>query len=437
MTGRNAFNSFLENLKAASEKLSDIRTGSNTKYSMSEIMLSAYSCFHMQSQSFLSHQNLMEKTQGKNNARSLFGIDKIPTDNHIRTHLDEQTPRILEDVYIKSLQWLDENNKLDTFKGINDNLLVALDGTEFFTSDKIGCNNCSTKKQKDGSVRNFHSAITPAIVAINNSNVIPLPAEFITPQDGHDKQDCENAAGKRWLGRHKDILSDYKITILGDDLYSRVPLCESVLEAGFNYLFVCKYTSHKYLKEWIDDCDSMKDLSEFTEKVKKGKKSQKYIYRFRNNVPLNGSKNSIEVNWIELIIKNETGKTTSRFSFITNHTVTRDNVKAFIESGRCRWKIENENNNTLKTKGYNIEHNYGHGAKNLANFLLSLNILSFLCHTMMDLCDKRYKLIRKTLPTRRKFFTDIEALTTYMYFDDWNKLMIFMIRGLELEDPGG
>ena len=436
MTGKNAFKSFLEYLKNASTKLVDIRTGSNSRYTISEIMLSAYSCFHMQSQSFLSHQNLMEKTKGENNARSLFGIDKIPTDNHIRTHLDEQTPESLDDVYINILKWLDRNKKLDAFKGINDNLLVAMDGTEFFSSDNLGCDNCSTKKHKDGSVRNFHSAITPAIVAVKNSNVIPLPAEFITPQDGHDKQDCENAAGKRWLERHKETLSDYKITILGDDLYSRQPLCESVLEAGFNYLFVCKYTSHKYLKEWIDNCDSKKDLSEFTEKLWTGKKAKTHIYRFRNNVPLHGGKNSIEVNWVELIIKNDVGKATQRFSFITNHTVTRDNVKAFIESGRCRWKIENENNNTLKTKGYNIEHNFGHGTKNLANFLLSLNILSFLCHTMMDLCDKRYKLIRKSLPTRRKFFADIEALTTYMYFDDWNKLMIFMIKGLELEDPG-
>ena len=116
--------------------------------------------------------------------------------------------------------------------------------------------------------------------------------------------------------------------------------------------------------------------------------------------------------------------------------MTTDNIKALIESGRCRWKIENENNNTLKTKGYNIEHNFGHGNKNLANFLLSLNILAFLNHTMMDLCDKRYKLIRNSLPTRKKFFNDIEALTTYMFFESWDKLLLFMLKGLELDDPG-
>jgi hypothetical protein len=32
--------------------------------------------------------------------------------------------------------------------------------------------------------------------------VIPLEPEFIVPQDGAEKQDCENAAAKRWLATH-------------------------------------------------------------------------------------------------------------------------------------------------------------------------------------------------------------------------------------------
>jgi len=128
-----------------------------------------------------------------------------------------------------------------------------------------------------------------------------------------------------------------------------------------------------------------------------------------------------------------TDKVINNFAFVSNHKISKDNVELIIESGRCRWKIENENNNALKTKGYNIEHNFGHGEKNLSNFLLSLNILAFLSHTMMEMTE----LLRDTLPTRRKFFTDITALTTYLHFDNWDKLLRFMIEGLELIDPGG
>jgi len=46
-----------------------------------------------------------------------------------------------------------------------------------------------------------------------------------------------------------------------------------------------------------------------------------------------------------------------------------------VRDGRACWKVENENNNDLKTKGYHLEHNSGHGSKHLAALLLSLLVL--------------------------------------------------------------
>ena len=48
-------------------------------------------------------------------------------------------------------------------------------------------------------------------------------------------------------------------------------------------------------------------------------------------------------------------------AWIADGPITEHNVAALASSGRARWKIENENNNTLKTKGYHLEHNFGHG----------------------------------------------------------------------------
>ena len=45
----------------------------------------------------------------------------------------------------------------------------------------------------------------------------------------------------------------------------------------------------------------------------------------------------------------------------------KDNVAEIAAAGRARWKIENEGFNVLKTKGYNLEHNFGHGIQNLAD----------------------------------------------------------------------
>ena len=97
--------------------------------------------------------------------------------------------------------------------------------------------------------------------------------------------------------------------------------------------------------------------------------------------------------------------------------------------------IENENNNILKTKGYHLEHNFGHGKNHLSNLLLTLNLLAFLFHTALEMFDETYKRIRDDLPTRKTFFDDIRALTRYMCFNSWELMLTFMARGLELELP--
>ena len=96
-------------------------------------------------------------------------------------------------------------------------------------------------------------------------------------------------------------------------------------------------------------------------------------------------------------------------------------------------KIENENNNVLKTQGYHLEHNFGHGQQYLSAFLLSLTLLAFLFHTVLEWSNEKYALLRRVLARRQTFFEDIRALTRYMVFESWDHLMDFMIRGLDLQ----
>jgi hypothetical protein len=95
--------------------------------------------------------------------------------------------------------------------------------------------------------------------------------------------------------------------------------------------------------------------------------------------------------------------------------------------------VENENNNVLKTKGYHIEHNFGHGSQYLASLLLSLNLLAFLFHTVLDFIDEQYHAIRQALGRRQTFFQDLEALLRYLVFETWEDVFAFMFQGLELD----
>ena len=158
------------------------------------------------------------------------------------------------------------------------------------------------------------------------------------------------------------------------------------------------------------------------------------MYRFLHDVLLLDGKEALSVNWFEITVVNaQTGEQLYHNSFITNHQVTADNVAEAAQAGRGRWKIENENTKVLKTKGYHVEHNFGHGKQYLSAVMLSLNLLAFLFHTVLEWSDAKYALLRQALARRQTFFDDIRALMRYMVFDSWQHLMAFMIRGLELE----
>ena len=99
----------------------------------------------------------------------------------------------------------------------------------------------------------YHTVVTPVVVAPGQEAVFPLPPEFVLPQDGHDKQDCELAAAGRWLGAWGERIASWNVTILGDDLYCHQPFCERVRSYGAHFLFVCRPDSHATLYEWVAD----------------------------------------------------------------------------------------------------------------------------------------------------------------------------------------
>ncbi|MGH2413115.1 MAG: transposase [Microcystaceae cyanobacterium] len=411
--------------------LPDKRTGKNTRYGMEDAALSAFGVFFTQTPSFLAYQRMMEGSKGKSNAQTLFGVHRIPSDNHIRDLLDSVKPEQVFAIFEEILQVLEQQGQLQQFRSFANTLLMAMDGTEYFSSSQIHCPYCSKRQLKSGETHYFHSVVTPVIVCPGQSQVIPLVPEFVVPQDGHDKQDCENAAAKRWLLQHGQRYSALDVTVLGDDLYCHQPLCQQLLARGFHFILVCRRESHPTLYDHLEGID----LPTVMTKRWTGKVEQTYTYRYLNGIPLKDGQDALLVNWCELTVRHPDGKVVYKNAFATNHPITDDTVAETVLAGRTRWKVENENNNTLKTKGYNLEHNFGHGKQHLASFLATLNILSLLFHTLLERLDEKYKLLRSHLPTRKTFFDDLRALTRYLCFESWDHLLTFMLEGLELEIP--
>jgi len=420
------FEDLITSLRKSISKFPDKRVGKNIRYDLLDAGAGAFSVFFTQSRSFLAHQRLLESRFGMSNANTLFKMDKIPTDNHIRDLLDEISPEYLYPVFESGFKAIKDSGDINQYKSIGNDTLIALDGTWYFSSEKIHCDCCSTKTKK-GITTYYHGMINPAIVAPNNKRVIALEPEFITPQDGDVKQDCEHKAAKRWIEKHGKKYSSYGATILGDDLYAHEPMAREILEAGFNFLLVCKPKSHKVLYEWINGITEEKTIRKRINGV-----AQTWTYRWAPQVPLRDGAHALEVNWCELTItRDHDNKRVYKNAFVTNHTITERSVEQIILCGRTRWKTENENNNTLKTKGYYLEHNYGHGKKHLSSLLATMNILAFLFHTILEFVDKPYRNLRETIGRRDEFFNHIRTLLQYHCFTSWDRMMWFMDEGLK------
>ena len=314
--------------------------------------------------------------------------------------------------------FLAEDN-LAAFRRLDGHVLIALDGTEYFKSYKVHCSHCSHRLRKNEKTEYFHTFLGATLVAPGHQRVVPLPPEFITPQDGHEKQDGEPTAAKRWLNQHGREYADLKPIYLGDDLYSKQPMCETVVANGGKFIFVCKPDSHKTISEYLHGAP----ILEHTVLVRKGKKTYTHIYHWLCGIPLRDSADALLVNWMQMDILDEKGKVTYCNSWITNIPIQQGNVVELAACGRARWKIENEKFNELKNNGYNLSHNFGHGKQTLASMLVVLNLLAFAFHAVCDFVEQAWQHARTRLHSRRMFFEQLRAATYYFVFPTWDQLI--------------
>ena len=132
-----------------------------------------------------------------------------------------------------------------------------------------------------------------------------------------------------------------------------------------------------------------------------------------NSVPLNKtSQDELSVNFLEhweVKTKGAEVVITKRFSWVTDITITPDNVMELMRCGRARWRIENETFNTLKNQGYNLGHNYGLGKKHLSAIFMHLMMLAFLVDQVQQFCCPLFQAARKSVRCKSALWERIRS----------------------------
>jgi Transposase DDE domain len=391
----------------------------NTEYSWQDCIMSGLAVFGFKIPSLLQFEkDKATESILKRNLRTLYGVEKAPSDTCMRERLDAVLPKQLRKPFKKIFAYLQRGKALEKFRYLEGHYMVSIDGTGQYSSNCVHCENCCEKHHRNGRVEYYHQMLGAVLVHPNYREVIPLAPEPIVKGDGASKNDCERNASKRLLTDLRREHPHLKLLIVEDALAANYPHLSLLDSLNRDYIIGVKEGDHAYLFDW------MKDLKPtvYQQMDENGTQHQFHSY---TNVPLNDTNYHYRVNVLEYWETKKDGKQ-QYFSWVTQLMITEKNVYQIMRAGRSRWRIENETFNTLKNQGYHFEHNYGHGYKNLCSVMTMLMMLAFLIDQVQQLCCKVYQKARKHVGTLRNLFEKIRHRIDIAVWDDWHSLYTFV-----------
>jgi hypothetical protein len=298
-----------------------------------------------------------------------------------------------------------------------------VDGTGQFASSQICCQDCCVKTNKQsGEESYYHPLLGAVMVHPDRCTVLPFAPEAITRQEGETKNDCERNAAKRLLRRLKQEHGNLKIIIVEDSLSGNGPHLQLLNEVNFRYLIGVKAGDHAALWEAVEEKRQAGKM-ETGEMV--DPQGALHRFEFVNGVPLNKTHPDLLVNYLEYWEIKEDKEL--HWSWITDITLSKDNVYAVMRGGRARWKVENETFNTLKNQGYSLEHNDGHGEQHLSTLFAYLMMLAFLVDQVQELCCGLFQRARQRFHARISLWERMRSLFMLFYIESWEILWNAMI----------
>lgn len=382
--------------------------------------------FSLKSPSLL---NFEERVSNDSNLMRIYNVDNVPCDTQMRKILDDVEPAVIERLFVDVFRKVQRGKCLEKMTYINNCYLLSIDGTGYFSSKKVHCDSCCTKKNsRTGEITYQHQMLGAAIVHPDFKEVIPLAPEPIIKQDGVTKNDSERNASKRYFMKLRKAHPHLPLIVIEDALSSNAPHIKELNKYNLHYIIGAKEGDHTFLFNYIESAVK-KGL---TTELKVEENDVIHQFRFMNKVPLNEINQDLLVNFVEYW--QITPKNTLHFSWVTDLWVTEKNVFKIMRGGRARWKIENETFNTLKNQGYQFEHNFGHGYKNLSVVFAMLMMLAFLVDQVQQMESQLFKEAWAKSKSKKNLWESIRALFYGYRFDSMEEILKAVLYGFEKGD---
>ena len=203
--------------------------GKGLEIPLTDCLMSALAVFSLKFPSLLQFDEGKNEEMIRYNLESLYGVQRAPSDTQMRERLDEITPEKIRGAFKKVFTSLQRGKILEKYQFIDGHYLLLSDGTGFFSSKSVHCDNCCVKNHRDGSKTYYHQMLGAVIVHPDYREVIPLCPEPIVNSDGQKKNDCERNASKRLLADIRREHPHLPLILAEDGLVSHAPhlrLCQ-------------------------------------------------------------------------------------------------------------------------------------------------------------------------------------------------------------------
>ena len=418
-------------LKIVSDEASQIpdfrKKSQHDKIVLHDAVMSGLAVMHLKYPSLLAFdQDCVNKPDKLKNLKSMYNVSRIPSDSYLRDLIDPIETRYFRKFFTRLFAFVQRSGRLKQFTYFEEGYLAPIDGTGHFCSGKISCPECCVKKPDSKNPQYYHQLLACCLVKPGKKEVLPLMPEPITKQIDASKNDCEKVALKRLLANLSREHPHLPLVLTFDDLYSDGPTIKLVKSFGYSFIMVAKDSTHESLYRAVDELDCADKVVRYEYTDDKG---FTHWFRFVNGVPINKSHPDLLVNFLEYIEIDPEGNKKYVNTWVTDIELSAKNVNKFMRGARAKWKIENETFNTLKTQGYHLEHNYGHGKQHLASNLACLTFTAFLINQIEQLSCKLFQEALKAKKSKKALWHAIRGLFDWFCIDNWTDVFTAIIEG--------
>src|SRR5262245_47449076 len=365
----------------------------DTEIALTDALMSAFAMFSLKAPSLLA----FDKERVEGNVHTIYGIERVPCDTHMREMLDPVSPKVLRPEFKSIFRQLQRGKALEPMAFLDGHYLLALDGTEYVSSKTMHGASCLQRVHRTGAVTSAHQMLGAAIIHPDQRAVIPLMPEPIGHDDGTGKNDCERNAAKRFVAKLRQDHPHRKFIVTEDSLSANAPHIETLHAYGLHYILGVKAGDHTALFQQVQAAEHAGRVTAYARHDRAA--GVLHRCRFVHDMPLNASNPHVRGNCIEYW--EVSAAKVQHCSWVTDLRVSKGNVYHLMRGGRARWKIENETFNTLKNQGYHFEHNYGHGEQNLSVVFATLMMLAFLVDQAQQLCCALFQAVWAKLGSKR------------------------------------